>query len=176
MERGAVTSTIAAGSLRGIDGERGRKRSRKRKKSITRKKIGESQRENRSANGVARDAALIISNGSCELLSSASWNCFPTVVRNNLCSHWRSRALKKRENGHGNRVTRGATPHRAAIAFAERKDTADTSRRDDEERWEEIHKSSQKTAVNSILFRFSSTTRFRAAIRCSELMLSRFLR
>lgn len=29
-------------------------------------------------------------------------------------------------------ASRGATPHRAAIAFAERKDTADTSRRDDD--------------------------------------------
>lgn len=87
VERGALTSTIAAGSRR-IDEGRGREKDREKERSIMRRKISGSLAENRSANGVARHAALIISNGSCELFLSASRICFPTTVRNNLCSHW----------------------------------------------------------------------------------------
>lgn len=117
VERGAVTSTIAAGSLRRIEVEEEKGAGRER--SIMRKKDQWESTENRSANSVARDAAFIISNGSCELFLSIPQNCFPTIVRNNLCSHWRLRAcvcVEKARKWTRNRVMRCHATSRRGVA------------------------------------------------------------
>lgn len=151
MERGAVTSTIA-GPVHYVESmeEEEEKGERKNVRVYNEKTDRWESAENRSVNDVARDAALIISNGSCELffglrLGTVFRPPFAIIyIRIGDCARV---CVEKARKQTARIASRGATPHRTARPFAERKGSADTSRRG---RREEIHKSSQKTATNSI--------------------------